>query len=106
MEGKILIDRKIEKITEGRWFLGGSAQVKRIEGRSICCFTTKEAKYGKIKDNGMAILYYEENPKIIVANPKIELIRFKNEKRQKMKIVINECCGGFGLSHKAIKRNN
>jgi len=50
-----------------------SAQVKYIYGRSVCCFTQESAKYKTIKENGVVILYYKDNPEIVVANKNIKL---------------------------------
>ena len=86
-EERFVLDTR-DKIDMGRWFLGGSAQVKNICGsaqveniksRAICCFTAQTAEYKSIQDNGIAILYYKDNPEIIVANPKIKLIKRKVE---------------------------
>ncbi len=57
----------------------GSAQVEYIKGRSVCCFTGEKAKYKTIEENGIAILYYKDNPEIIVANKNIKLKKFKSK---------------------------
>jgi len=58
-------------------YIYGSAQVENIKDRAVCCFTADTAKFKTIKDNGMAILYYKDNPEIVVANKKIKLIKIK-----------------------------
>ena len=58
-------------------YIYGSAQVENIKDRAVCCFTADTAKFKTIKDNGMAILYYKDNPEIVVASKKIKLIKIK-----------------------------
>ena len=62
-------------------YIYGSAQVENIKDRAVCCFTADTAKFKTIKDNGMAILYYKDNPEIVVANKKIKLINIKEPKQ-------------------------
>ncbi len=55
-------------------YIYDSAQVEYIYGRSVCCFTANTAKWKTIKENGVAILYYKDNPEIVVANKNIKLV--------------------------------
>ena len=57
-----------------------SAQVKNICGRALCAFTGDKATYKTIKENGVAILYYKDNPEIVVANKNIKLTQFEAKK--------------------------
>ncbi len=64
-EERFITKGAIDKIYKGRWYLGGSAQVENISGRSICCFAADTAKYKIIKENGIAILYYKKILKLL-----------------------------------------
>ena len=105
-EERFIISGKIEKIDKGRWYLGGSAQVGSIsgsakvgnisdsakvdyiygsaqvgnlKGRAILCVFGEKVEYKKIEENGMAILYYKQNPEIVVANKNMKLINFEDK---------------------------
>jgi hypothetical protein len=45
-----------------------------MRGTSQVGVYNKNVEYKTIKENGMAILYYKDNPEIIVANKNIKVV--------------------------------
>jgi len=60
-------------------YIYGSAQVGNLKGRAILCVFGEKVEYKKIEENGMAILYYKQNPEIVVANKNMKLINFEDK---------------------------
>ena len=97
---RFIVDREVDEIKTGRWFLKngiirklcgdakvgemretsqvgvmmGTSQVGVMWETSQVGVYNKNVEYKTIKENGMAILYYKDNPEIIVANKNIKVV--------------------------------